>query len=53
MREIDAFARQLIQMRRMRKFRTVDTDGVPPHLIRHDQQDIGFCMHIFARLINY
>ena len=45
MREIDAFSRQLVQMRRMGELRTVDADGVPPHLIRHDQQDVRFGIH--------
>ena len=46
MREIDAFARQLVKMRRMCKFRPIDANGIPPHLISHDQQDVWFRIHI-------
>ena len=45
MREIDAFSRQLVQMRRMGEIWPVDANGVPPHLIRHDQQDVRFGIH--------
>ena len=52
MSEVDAFTSQLVQMRRMGELRTVDADGVPPHLIRHDQQDIRFGIHLFFLLYN-